>query len=350
LENLDYDEPWLVVDMKVKDACLEKLPSTNVQYCDPARPSTLICCPGNHRRWEFMTLPSDSSDAVIQEDQLWDLMSPWIKPGEADIWRAASYRFHALVARKWQVGRVFLAGDSAHQTPPFLGQGMCQGIRDAGNLAWKLHHVVSGFAPESLLATYEEERRPNVLATTILAKECGLIISERNVEKAKIRDAEIYDATGGLGRMIIRQDLIPPFTTGFIDFATPLAGTVFPQPLVSIADGEDVLLDDLLSPQFHLILLATSLDECELNELCNAALNLDVKIVVVHGTRLSGRNNHPEVLDVYETTPLIQEYLTNNDCAGAIVRPDLYVYCGIVNTKNALGALAVLTNRLRALN
>ena len=350
LENLDYDEPWLVVDMKVKDTCLGKLPLTNVQYCNPARPSTLICCPGNHRRWEFMTLPSDSPNAVIEEDQLWDLMAPWIKPGEADIWRAASYRFHALVARKWQEGRVFLAGDSAHQTPPFLGQGMCQGIRDAGNLAWKLHHVLSGSAPESLLATYQDERRPNVVATTQLAKECGLIISERNNEKAKIRDEEISAATAGLGRTIIRQDLIPPFATGFLEPAAPLSGTVFPQPLVTTSNQTDVLLDDVLSPGFHLVLLAEFINESELKELCTVAEIQHVEIVIVQGTSSPAASYHPQILYLQETTPLIKGYLAGSSCVGAIVRPDHYVYCGVVNIKNALGALTLLANKLRTLD
>ena len=347
LESLDYDEPWLVVDMKVKDSCLAKLPVTNVQYCNPARPSTLICCPGNHRRWEFMTLPGDSPDAVIKEDQLWKLMSPWIKPGEADIWRAASYRFHALVARKWQKGSVFLAGDSAHQTPPFLGQGMCQGIRDAGNLAWKLEQVVSGRAPESLLATYEDERRPNVVATTQLAKECGLMISERDFEKANIRDAEIDVATAGLGHTIIRQDLIPPFEVGFIESDAPLSGRIFPQPLVMASGPEEVLMDDLLSPRFHLVVLANLIDAHELAELSTAASKLDVQMVVVYEDRMPEKSGYSQILKIKETTSLIKDYLMASSCIGAIVRPDHYVYCGIENVKNGLIALTLLAAKLR---
>jgi len=348
LENLDYDEPWLVVDMKVKDAYLAKLPVTNVQYCNPTRPSTLICCPGNHRRWEFMKMPSDSPDALIQEHQLWELMSPWINPGEADIWRAASYRFHALIAQKWQHGRIFLAGDSAHQTPPFLGQGMCQGIRDAGNLAWKLQHVITGKAQESILATYQSERRPNVFATTQLAKECGLMISERDVAKAKIRDAEISEATAGVGRTIIRQDLIPPFEVGFIDSAAPLAGNVFPQPLVETSDLTKVLLDDVLSPGFHMIVLAALIDELELEELCFAVSQRSVQVVVVVENSLVEISKYENVLHVKETTPLIKDYLIRNSCIGAIVRPDHYVYCGVLNVKNALGALTILQSKLQA--
>ena len=227
---------------------------------------------------------------------------------------------------------------------------MCQGIRDAGNLAWKLHHVLSGSAPESLLATYQDERRPNVVATTQLAKECGLIISERNNEKAKIRDEEISAATAGLGRTIIRQDLIPPFATGFLESAAPLSGTVFPQPLVTTSNQTDVLLDDVLSPGFHLVLLAESINESELKELCMVAETQHVEIVVVQGTSSPAASHHPQILYLQETTPLIKEYLEGSSCVGAIVRPDHYVYCGVVNMKNALGALTLLANKLRTLD
>jgi 3-(3-hydroxy-phenyl)propionate hydroxylase len=350
LENLNYDEPWLVVDMKVKEAYLDKLPLTNVQYCNPVRPSTLICCPGNHRRWEFMKLPSDSPDALIAEEQLWALMSPWINPGEADIWRAASYRFHALVARQWHAGRVFLAGDSAHQTPPFLGQGMCQGLRDAGNLAWKLHHVVSGRAQESLLTTYSQERRPNVVATTQLAKDCGLMISERDVAKARARDEEISLATAGLGRIINRQELIPTFEAGFLETSAPLSGSVFPQPVAITQSRSPVLMDDLLPPCFHLVLLADQVDPTDLDEICTASSQLGIFVVAVQEKILPKDSSPDQLLHMQETIPLIKTYLMNGSCIGAIVRPDHYVYCGVTDTQNALDAMATLAEKLQFQN
>ena len=135
LESFDYDHAWVVVDVEVKPAHLAQLPATNVQCCQPARPCTFITCPGNHRRWEFMTLPGENHEGEVPEERLWALLSRWLRPGEAEIWRSAAYRFHALIAQEWRRGRVLLAGDAAHQTPPFLGQGMCQGLRDAGRYA-----------------------------------------------------------------------------------------------------------------------------------------------------------------------------------------------------------------------
>jgi len=342
LVSLNYDESWLVVDMKVNEDVLVKLPNTNIQYCDPTRPSTMICCPGNHRRWEFMKLPTDSTDTVIQTDMLWELMSPWIKPGDAEIWRAASYRFHALVAEKWQDHRVFLAGDSAHQTPPFIGQGMCQGIRDAGNLAWKLHKVITGEANEILLSTYTEERRPNVVATTQLAKDCGQMISERDLAKAKIRDAEIATETSGLGRMIIRQELIPSLEAGFFDFSTPLSGRVFPQPKVITADQSEVMLDDLCQANFRLILLVDRLDVEELQNFIAYVVSKRLNIILVQNDNPEHKYLYSNVAYVKESTPLIQHFLTTSSCVGAIVRPDHYVYCTFETLKNAKKQLTQL--------
>ena len=163
-----YDQAWVVVDLLVDPAQLWRLPANNVQYCQPQRPSTFITCPGNHRRFEFMILDGEPAEGAVSEARLWSLLSRWLVPGQARIWRAAAYRFHALIAREWRRGRTLLAGDSAHQTPPFLGQGMCQGLRDAGNLAWKIAQVVNEQAPDSLLDSYTEERRPHVFETTLL--------------------------------------------------------------------------------------------------------------------------------------------------------------------------------------
>ncbi|MBN8492968.1 MAG: FAD-dependent monooxygenase, partial [Burkholderiales bacterium] len=116
LRSHDYDEPWIVVDLKVGDAALSRLPDTNVQYCEPERPCTYIVCPGNHRRWEFMLMPDEPREGALDPARLWTLLQRWLQPGEAELWRAAAYRFHALVADDWRAGRVLLAGDAAHQT------------------------------------------------------------------------------------------------------------------------------------------------------------------------------------------------------------------------------------------
>jgi 3-(3-hydroxy-phenyl)propionate hydroxylase len=347
LESFEYDEPWIVVDMKVNEEVLDTLPKTNVQYCKPKRPSTFISCPGNHRRWEFMTLPEDTVDGTVTDAYLWELLSPWLKPGQAEIWRAASYRFHALVALDWQDGRVFLAGDSAHQTPPFLGQGMCQGLRDAVNLAWKLHHVVAGLSTHRLLNTYTQERRPNVVETTKLAKEFGKIISERDPFKAKLRDEKILNENHGNPRTIIRQNLIPGFTDGLVATDTPLAGSVFPQPLVDTDTRLGVMFDDLLEPCFRLVMLADKLTERETETIERQAASYGIPVVLMHTELLPHIQSRPDFVHVLVAKELIKKWLQNASAIGAIVRPDHYVYSGITHASDAIKYMGLLISHLK---
>ncbi len=188
-EDLIFDQPWLVVDVILGDDDFD-LPETNVQFCHPERPHTFVICPGRLRRWEFMMLPGETADELNRPERIWQLLSPWLKQGQAEIWRSATYRFHALVAETWRVGQVFLAGDACHMTPPFLAQGMVQGIKDAANLGWKLAHVLKG-GPDRVLATYQQERRPLVHEVISITKELGQVICELDEEKAKRRDDEL---------------------------------------------------------------------------------------------------------------------------------------------------------------
>jgi 3-(3-hydroxy-phenyl)propionate hydroxylase len=222
-EDLEFDQPWLVVDLLVSPRGLEKLPKVSIQYCEPARPSTYLIGVGAHRRWELMLDPGEEPD-------VWQLLARWITPEDAQLWRAASYRFHALVAREWRRGRVFLAGDAAHQQPPFTGQGMCQGIRDAANLSWKLHYVLAGSAKERLLDTYETERSAHAKRLISIVKDIGAVIGERNVEKARARDRWHLAEAGGTVVTGPRQHLIPPLQDGFLSSRPhPANGTLFPK-------------------------------------------------------------------------------------------------------------------------
>ena len=249
LEDLDFDQAWLVVDVLANEKGLAKLPKTSVQYCEPARPATLVIGPKNHRRWEI-ALNADEDLALMQTPAMtWELLSRWITPDDAALWRQASYRFHALVAKQWRstplgkTGRVFLAGDAAHQQPPFLGQGMCQGLRDAANLAWKL--AAQKDAPnDALLGTYEAERSAHVRALTARIKDVGLIVGERDVKRAKARDAKLLAACGGVVPDTPRQDVLPPLSTGCLSSQlTSGRGRLFVQPRLQSAAGESILMD-----------------------------------------------------------------------------------------------------------
>ncbi len=221
LEDLEFDEHWLVVDALVPEDKLAQLPQTQVQYCEAARPSTFVVGPGHHRRWEVMLLEGDSLSPDFPEEELWPLLARWIRPGEATLWRAAAYRFHGLVAHEWRRDRVLLAGDAAHMTPPFMAQGMVGGLRDAHNLAWKLVRVLRGESPDTLLDTYTEERRPHMRQTVMTSMGLGRIICERDPEKARERDARLLAAHGGEVKTEYRQNMIPNLAHGILAAGSP---------------------------------------------------------------------------------------------------------------------------------
>ncbi|MEN9891092.1 MAG: hypothetical protein RLY78_1387 [Pseudomonadota bacterium] len=233
LEDLDFDEPWLVVDALVNERGLARLPATSVQYCEPERPCTFVIGPGHHRRWEISLKPGEDPRQAATPEGTWALLQRWMGPEDGTLWRQSAYRFHALVAAQWRAGRVFLAGDAAHMQPPFLGQGMCQGVRDVANLAWKLDAVlrgtVQGAVADALLDSYGAERKAHVQELTTRIKAVGAVICERDVERARARDARLLAEAGGPVRPQPRQDVLPPLTGGLCDGSAG-AGTLFPQP------------------------------------------------------------------------------------------------------------------------
>ena len=171
--DLGYDERWSVIDVMERPDQPLGLPTIIQQVCDPDRLATFVPSHAAHRRWEFALDDDEAPDP-------WELLAPWgVRPDGADLVRHAIYRFHALVADRWRCGpegRVLLAGDAAHQMPPFMGQGMCSGMRDAANLAWKLAAVQRGDASPALLDTYETERRPHVETVTALSIQAGQLL------------------------------------------------------------------------------------------------------------------------------------------------------------------------------
>ena len=178
LEDLSFDQEWIVVDVELFENTDVALPLGVRQYCDPARPSTFVKGTRNYRRWEFQVQPDDNGAALTTDAGLWSLLGPWLTPDDARLVRFAVYRFHAVVAPLMQKGNVFLAGDSGHQMPPFLGQGLNSGMRDAVNLAWKMAFVKRGTANPLLLDTYSAERVPHVRSVVAHAADVGRLIDQ----------------------------------------------------------------------------------------------------------------------------------------------------------------------------
>jgi 3-(3-hydroxy-phenyl)propionate hydroxylase len=327
LADLDFDEPWLVVDVRVNERGLARLPRTSVQFCEPDRPSTMVIGPGNHRRWEISLKPGEDPRQAATPEGTWGLLRRWITPEDGELWRQSSYRFHALVARQWRAGRVFVAGDAAHMQPPFLGQGMCQGVRDAVNLAWKLAAVIQGRvrggAAQALLDSYGTERQAHVRTLTTRLKSLGAIICERDPVRAKERDDRLLAECGGIVRDTPRQDVLPRLETGLLAVADGTGrGTLFPQP--RLEGGE--LMDQRFGSGWRLVLDASLAMPADVDE--------EVTVVAL------------DAPGIRETEGVVSAWMLRHQCRAALVRPDHYVYG---TAADAAGVAALLAQRRAAL-
>ena len=330
--NLGYDHDWLVVDVITKPG--HTLNNTTLQVCDPDRISTYVCTKDPFRRWEFKLNDGESWDEMLEPERIHSLIDPWTPRGTYEIRRAAMYQFHAATADTWRVGRVFIAGDAAHQTPPFLGQGMNAGLRDVVNLAWKLPMVINGVAGEKLLDSYQAERDAHAHDLVDWAVSIGRLMehlaaveaAERSGEPRPETPPELRSAGYGQGR---EQ---PPLRAGVLieeqvsdDGAV---GYLFSQPIVSHATGE-VRLDELLGPGFAVV--AKTAADIDLS----AASRLILEKLGATVLSLEGLNEVRGHFDrVFEFADAV------------MVRPDRYVF-GHTDSQHSLDELvAILASKL----
>ena len=339
-EDLVFDEPWLVVDVQVHEDALGKLPQTSAQFCDPARPTSYIMGPKNHRRWEIMLLPGENPREMEKPENVWQLLSPWLTPEEGDLWRAAAYRFHALVADDWRRGRVLIAGDAAHQQPPFIGQGMCQGLRDVSNLVWRLDRILKGQSSEALLDTYTVERKRHVQTLTGKIKAIGQMICERDPEAAAARDAKILADGGGRPLTITRQEIVPPIEDGLIATeGTPARGLLFPQPAI-VEGASPRLLDKFTGPEWRLVLDGRRIGAGEGEALAEAIDGIVVRAIVPQGDEAAD----PTALR--EKDGVLSAWFDSYGVVAALVRPDHYVFGAAQNVETLRQQIADLRARL----
>ncbi len=242
LISLAQPEQWLVADFVLKPSA-PSLPEGTVQYCDPARPFTYIEAVGQRRRWEVKLMPGDDGANFASPENVWRLLQRWIAPSDAEIERAVVYTFRSAVAARWREGRILIAGDAAHQTPPFLGQGLCAGLRDVANLSWKLAWVLDERANLSLLDTYQSELAPHVTAFINEANRIGEIIQETDPIKAQARDAKLR------AQPQILAAVRPRLGPGLQGDSEAPAGALAPQP--RLRDGR--LMDDVAGGEFALL-------------------------------------------------------------------------------------------------
>lgn len=309
MQDLGLHQAWLVFDALLKDNA-PPLPDHTVQHCDPARPMTYCNVTGNRRRWEIMMLPDDDPAEMVKPENLWPLVSRWVQPENADIERATIYTFHSFIAKGWRTGRLIIAGDAAHQTPPFLGQGMCAALRDASNLAWKLQAVLAVIASDDLLDTYESERAPHVQAFIELAVRLGDIIQTTDPEAAKARDAKFRQ-----GQPEIFQFPAPVLGHGMVAAGTAPVGQTFPQPQLS--NGQ--WLDEAIGNHFAVIALPQLLQE------------------VSPQTRAQWKQW--KVVSQSAKDDSLRAWLEQQCVQAVVVRPDRYIL-GMANTSLQLDALS----------
>jgi 2-polyprenyl-6-methoxyphenol hydroxylase-like FAD-dependent oxidoreductase len=313
-----YD--WLIVDVILDEPRVFDPP--NLQVCDPARPTTAVSGGPGRRRWEFMRLPEERIEDLNHAERAWDLLEPWgVHPGNARLERHAVYTFQARTAARWQLGRVFLAGDAAHQMPPFAGQGMCAGLRDAANLVWKIDLVLGGHASPELLSTYDQERRTNANAAIDFSIELGKVICVPDPAEAAARDEAMSTAyNGGISDV----PSLPGIARGLIAAGTPLAGEPFPQGEV---DGR--WYDDVYGVGWQLVT-----DDPDWT-------GLDPALVAWLESIGGG------VIKVSSAATDLAAWFENHNVRWAMQRPDFYLFGTASDLDQARSLLVDLSSQLR---
>ena len=330
MEDLDFSEWWVVVDAWLTGHA--DLPAKTTQYCHPSRPATFVVGPRKLRRWEIKLLPGERPEAYRDNNAVRGLLSSFVDVDALDIWRSAVYSFRAAVADHWRNGRLIIAGDAAHTMPPFLAQGLCAGLRDAGNLSWKLIQVLRHGAGQSLLDTYENERRPHVSEIIDHAKEFGLIIGELDVKRAMERDRMLVQQLKTQAVSTERQAFVPSLRHGLIDSKSASAGSLFFQGIVACDDGREGLMDDILGPKF--LIVSSDPELLELDVVTDEKWSEIGGLKILIGTGAATSATHT----IFERDGLLRGWLERNGAKAAIVRPDRYVYGSAVD-KSEIGRM-----------
>ncbi|MFJ8248814.1 bifunctional 3-(3-hydroxy-phenyl)propionate/3-hydroxycinnamic acid hydroxylase [Streptomyces sp. NPDC094466] len=337
---------WLACDV-VPDRP-EDFPPSNLQIADPARPRVAVSCGPGRRRWEFMRMPGEDRAEFGTEENAWRLLSMFsARPDNVTLTRHATYTFRARNAEHWRHGRVLLAGDAAHQMPPFAGQGMCSGFRDAANLAWKLDLVLGGRAGEALLDSYEQERRAHVQHAIDLSVRLGRLICVTDPAAAADRDRAMTARPSGPARPPGPARPSGPLgehlAEGFLADGGPPAGELAGRMRLTGPGGPGPA-DSVLGPGFVLLCRENVADA--LSPTARETLRLVSGRVVTVLPADAGTDTAPGPDTVLDTDGHCLPWLDSIPAGAVLVRPDRYVFGA---ARDADGLTALFTDVRRRL-
>jgi len=320
IDDYGFGENWLVCDFRMRRA-VPGLPMFR-QICDPAQPTSIVRIGPGHHRFSFMLSPRETPEEATAPDRVWARVGRHLAQDDAELIRAVNYVFRSRIADQWRHGRVLLAGDAAHEMPPFLGQGMCSGIRDSHNLAWKLDLVLTGRADAALLDTYQPEREPHVRFITEKAIELGRVQTLRDPAAARERDARL---------MAQRRAQQRPEKLRFPALAGRLvadSGAFFPQGRVRSGD-QIGRFDDIVGAGWCIVATGAGALAHLTVEHREAWAEIGGEIVVM------GTGEPASLVDMDGVYPA---WFVGQPCLAVVVRPDWYLY-GTARDGEALAAL-----------
>ena len=294
MNNLGFTQKWAVIDL-ILNKDKKNLPDRTIQYSNPTRPATYCRNVGKRRRWEFAIKKTENIETILSNKYIWNFLKPWLKKKEARMERKTIYTFQSALAKSWKKGRIFLAGDAAHLMPPFMGQGMCAGIRDVSNLAWKISHCLRKKHDDKLLNSYQSERSSNVKEYIKTTMRMGEFVNA--VGKSPITNNISSDSKGRKSMKSIK----PKLGRGLGKPKDKFRGNIF--------------------PQFK-----------------NNGKNLDIKFSKKPILVLSNKfkQSVSKKINFYrnKSNTKLSRYLESINCEGLIVRPDRFVLASIKNLKD----------------
>ncbi len=328
-----YFFDWLILDM-IPDGDYKMSPA-QWQLCDPKRPTTIVPGGPGRRRWEFMVLPSEDKDEMAKPQSAWRLLEPWgLNPSNAVLERSAVYRFQARWAEQWIKRRCMIAGDAAHLMPPFAGEGMCAGLRDAVSLSWRLSSILDGKLGMDILQSYETERIAHAKNYIQFSRELGDIICIAEADKAAKRDAKMMAELAARDHTPITGDLVK-LGAGIWCEETPTAGELSPQGMVQL-QAQRGRFDQVVGQGWMVL----AIEQPTQNLLSDTQMD---RLKALDGRLLSlGANG----FDVITLDDSYRDWMKSCEANYAIVRPDFYV-AATANTPDDLrSSFDIIMSRL----